>query len=272
VARIIKKSALDGLSKKKPKGRVSIIITNYKKEAFLERAIRSCLAQTHKDIEIVVVDDCSNKKKVLEIIRSIGAKNIRFIYTTKNYGHYACCNYAMDQAAGKYVTFLGADDTIDRNHIKGLLCTLQEHRLMGVWGLYCRYFKDGSKAGKPKLCEASFLFEKDRFIRDIGYFHMVRCAADSEYRLRAGAYYGAYKLGWLQVNSYRALQLPGSLTDALKAKNGRHDYSNKFRKKLKTKDKSSLYFDYKKDSLGFSVNSRISVKGFDEKTFKEVML
>ena len=146
------------------KGKVSIIITNYKKERFLKKAILSCLTQSYKNIEVIVVDDCSDRAKSLGIAKSIGNNKVRYVCTSRNYGHYACCNYAMDKASGKYITFLGADDTINKDHIKNLLIGLTQHKLAGICSLYTRYDKNGNKVGKSgRLCEASILFEKNRW-------------------------------------------------------------------------------------------------------------
>ena len=43
--------------------KVSIIITNYKKEKYLKNAILSCLSQTYENIEILIINDSSDIKK-----------------------------------------------------------------------------------------------------------------------------------------------------------------------------------------------------------------
>jgi glycosyltransferase involved in cell wall biosynthesis len=276
----IKKDAVSGTSlifSQAIKGKVSIIITNYKKERFLKKAILSCLGQSYENIEIIVIDDCSNKDVSLNIAKSIGSNKVRYLYSTRNYGHYACCNHAIDQATGEYVTFLGADDTIGRDHIKYLLIALKKYKLVGVCSLYTRYYEDGKKAGKSdRVCEASILFEKNRFLKDIGYFHMVRYAADTEYRMRAIKYYGSNKFGLLQINSYKALCLPDSLTSG-KRKEGlpavaRAKYAKQFLRSLRESKSRNLYFNYKRDSLRFSLEKDIRVDNFDSETFGEVVL
>jgi len=257
-------------------GKVSIIITNYKKELFLKKAILSCLNQSYKDIEIIVVDDCSNKGKSLNIVKKIGSNKVRYIYTSRNYGHYACCNYAIDQSTGKYITFLGGDDTVSRDHIKHLLIALEKYRLAAVCSLYSRYYENGKRVGRGgKLCEASIMFQKKRFLRNIGYFHMVRCAADTEYRERAIKYYGGNKFGVLKSDSYKALYLSGSLTRSKKTgrgSSGRSRYAKWFYKNIRRSKPNSLYFNYIKDVAKFSFPKGIRVNNFDSKTFEEVSL
>jgi len=252
--------------------KVSIIITNYKKEPYLRRAIKSCLKQTYKNIEIIIIDDNSNRNLSRRIIRKIDSNKVRFIYTTRNYGHYACCNYGIDQAKGVYVTFLGADDTMSPGHIEGLLGELKKKDLIAVCSLYQRIRANGDAVGGKKLCEASILFNKNQFVRDLGYFHMARYAADTEYRMRAIAFYGQSKIGVLKKCSYKALYLPGSLTRRKKSQD-RNTYVKRFLKNHK-KSKESLRFDYKAGSAGISLRGipEIEVKDFSLDTFKEVLL
>ena len=253
------------------KGRVSVIITNYKKEPYLRSAILSCLNQSYKDIEIIIVDDASNKNASLDIVRKLGVDNIRFIYTTKNYGHYMCCNYAMDSASGEFVTFLGGDDTIERTHIEDLLKVIFKYNLAAALSFYGRFTVQGkSVGGSGRVCEASILFRKKSFIRDIGYFHDVRAAGDTEYRYRALGFYGSKKIGVLKSDSYRALFLPDSLTRIKEL--GRSSKARKHYAKNFIKQNNIMRFDYKKDSLGPRLLEAIRVKGFDAKTFKEVAL
>lgn len=251
---------------------VSIIITYFNKELTLEKAILSCLAQTHKRIEVIVIDDNSNKEFCKKIVKKIGSKKVRLFSTSRNYGHYACSNYGLDAAKGKYVTFLGADDTISPSHVADLLKAIKLNRLMAACSLYSRFDTKGSCIKKGIICEASILFDRKIFLRDIGYFHMVRCAADSEYRERAIAYYGDNKIGSLQASSYKALQLPGSLTVNKETRSHspeRGAYVRAFRSKHKL-PKASLRFDYKKDLFTIPVSGAFCVKGFDLKTFMEI--
>lgn len=254
-------------------GKVSIIITNFKKEKFLKKAILSCLRQSYSNIEVLVVDDNSDRDSVRSIIKSVRNKRVRFIYTTKNYGHYACANYAMDKASGRYVTFLGADDAISADHVQSLVLALKKHRLVGVCSLYSRYYENGDKAGKGgRLCEASILFEKNRYLKNIGYFHMVRCAADTEYRERAIKYFGKNRFGILKVDSYKALYSKSSLTRSPatgRNSQGRRRYAKRFFHNIKTNKAKGLYYNYKNHKLSFVIPEDISVKGFSLKTFYE---
>lgn len=252
--------------------KVSIIITNFKKEAFLERAIKSCLKQTYRNIEIIIVDDCSNKDKCIQIVKGYSKNNIRLIYALKNYGHYMCCNYAMDKATGYYVTFLGADDRIEKEHIQNLVSSIEsKENAVASLCLYHREDIKGKKIGKEKLCEASILFQKNKVLKDVGYFHAVRFAGDTEYRERIQAFYGKNNVIITNKVTYKALYLGNSLTRSEKTKGGsvaRSQYVKDFQKHLNTSSLDNLYFNYK-NNMPFKLNNVIKTEVFNLKFFKE---
>ena len=248
--------------------KVSIIITNYRNEDYLGEAIKSCLFQSYRNLEIIVVDDASARSKSLRITRPLSDGRIRYFYTKRNYGHYACCNYAMDNARGRYITFLGADDKMKKHHITSLLYNLISNRLVGICGLYSRYDLRGKVVRKARLCEASILFKKKRILRDIGYFHMVRCAADSEFRERMIKFYGENKFGLLCADTYSALQLEKSLTGDKKtngSSKARRSYIKQFRKYNKMAVGRQLFYNFKNDNRGFNLLPEISVNDFNPK-------
>ena len=95
---------------------VSIIIPMYNAEKYLEECLQSLLYQTLKDIEVIVVDDCSTDNS-LEIAKNFipkfeaENKNFLLIKLTQRSG----CpgiprNVALDYAKGKYIFFMDSDD------------------------------------------------------------------------------------------------------------------------------------------------------------------
>jgi len=88
---------------------VSVVITSYNRPDILGRAIRSVLAQTYKDFEIIVVDDCSDydMRKVTDNFKDYP---IHYIRHKKNKGGAAARNTGTSLARGKYVAFLDDDD------------------------------------------------------------------------------------------------------------------------------------------------------------------
>ena len=88
---------------------VSIIINNYNYERFLRAAIDSALAQTHRPIEVIVVDDGSTDQS-REVIRSYGDR-VKAILKD-NGGQASALNAGFAGSQGEVVIFLDADDVL----------------------------------------------------------------------------------------------------------------------------------------------------------------
>lgn len=95
---------------------VSIIITSYNKANTIERAIESALAQSYKNCEIIVVDDCSTDES-REICSRFGNK-IKVISTPVNSGLPYAREDGIQAAKGRFLTFLDADDFLDKTAIE----------------------------------------------------------------------------------------------------------------------------------------------------------
>lgn len=93
------------------KDRVSVIIPIYNAEKYVRETLASVFAQTYKNIEIVLVDDCS-KDKSAEIITKLKEQHPEIIYFLQphNMGAGAARNKALELATGQYVAFLDSDD------------------------------------------------------------------------------------------------------------------------------------------------------------------
>lgn len=94
---------------------VSVVISTYKRDFELKRALTSVMNQTYSNIEIVVVDDNGQntiyQKKVEKIINSFREKiNIKYIINKNNLGGALSRNIGIENCSGKYVGFLDDDD------------------------------------------------------------------------------------------------------------------------------------------------------------------
>ncbi len=87
--------------------RISIVIDNYNYANFVGKAIESSLAQTHPDVEVIVVDDGSTDGSV-EVINRF-ADRVKVI-VKPNGGQGSAYNEGYAQATGDAVVFLDADD------------------------------------------------------------------------------------------------------------------------------------------------------------------
>jgi teichuronic acid biosynthesis glycosyltransferase TuaG len=91
---------------------ISVIMPCYNSSRFIVRAILSVLNQTYKNLELIIVDDCSTdetKKIIKKFIKQ--DKRIKFYSTKKNSKTVAKPrNLGVSKAVGEYVAFLDSDD------------------------------------------------------------------------------------------------------------------------------------------------------------------
>lgn len=109
------------------KGKVSVITPVYNAEKYLRSTIDSVLNQTYKNIEMILVDDCSTDNSA-EIIKDIMEKHPEVIYfkQSDNLGAGAARNKALEIACGQYVAFLDSDDLWIFNKIEKQICLMKE--------------------------------------------------------------------------------------------------------------------------------------------------
>ncbi len=126
---------------------VSVIIPCYKQAHFLPQAIESALSQTHRQIEVVVVDDGSPDNTPEVVARYPGVRCLR----QQNRGLARARNAGFRASTGEYVLFLDADDRLTPNAVESHLCCFAKHPEAGfVVGDIDHITLDGSYAGSPR--------------------------------------------------------------------------------------------------------------------------
>ena len=95
--------------------KISVIIPMYNAEKFIRQCLISMLASKFKDYDVLVVDDCSTDNSVAEVEKLTPHFDgrLKILSTEKNSGGSGIPrNIGIKNAAGKYVTFVDADDMI----------------------------------------------------------------------------------------------------------------------------------------------------------------
>ena len=112
-------------------GLVSIIMPSYNTASFIAESIQSVLAQSYKDWELIVVDDCS-KDETKYIVNGIIEKNsgldIKLYRNPENMGVAYSRNFGVREAEGDLIAFLDSDDLWTRDKLEKQVKLLENLR------------------------------------------------------------------------------------------------------------------------------------------------
>ncbi|MBY5406881.1 glycosyltransferase family 2 protein [Rhizobium leguminosarum] len=112
--------------------RVAVVIPAYNAREYLAQTLQSVVDQTHKALEIIIVDDGSTDETA-SICRCFAAGDSRIrILSTENRGVAAARNTGIQASKSDYIAFLDADDLWHSTYIQRMLSALQP--LPDAWG------------------------------------------------------------------------------------------------------------------------------------------
>jgi len=131
---------------------VSVIIPLYNQEEYVEEAVTSALAQTFKDLEVIVVDDGSTDGGVARLVRF--GNRIRLIRKPHG-GTAGALNVGINQARGEYIAWLSADDVFLPNKLALQVQAMRKRPDAGLcytdWYIIDKYGRVIGQMGSPTL-------------------------------------------------------------------------------------------------------------------------
>jgi len=118
----------------KDRSKVSIIIPNYNGKEHLKRLLPSIANQTFDDYEIIIIDDFSPDRSVLEYIGEFikAHKNMRLIENTENLGFVKTCNKGFRLANGDYICLLTNDTEVENDFVERNVEIMDNDTYIGV--------------------------------------------------------------------------------------------------------------------------------------------
>jgi len=128
---------------------VSVNVTTYNRSNLLSRCIKSILRQSYKEIEIVIVDDCSSDNTE-EVVRSFQSHHecIKYFRHSNNKGNAFARNTAIKKCNGYYVAFMDDDDEwIDSNKLQKQVAIFESNSVDNL-GIVCSGIKRHHVSGK----------------------------------------------------------------------------------------------------------------------------
>ncbi len=187
---------------------VSVIIPAYNKAQLTVKTVESVLAQTYKNLEILVADDGSADDTRLQLER-FGDK-IRYLYK-ENGGACSARNFGLKHSRGEYVAFLDCDDLYLPKKIEASVKYLQSNPQVGFVHT-AAYFVDGNdqvltQYSHPKsrktgwisrelclrnyICNSTVLMRKECFNKAGDFDETIFPPADWDLWLRLSEHYEA---------------------------------------------------------------------------------
>ncbi len=122
---------------------ISIIVPVYNVEEYLEECLDSILAQTYKEIELILVNDGSTDRSGVICDRYAALDNRVNVFHQENQGLSATRNKALAIANGEYLTFVDSDDYIATDMIGLMYNNLKRENaqvsICGIWLAYEKY-------------------------------------------------------------------------------------------------------------------------------------
>jgi glycosyltransferase involved in cell wall biosynthesis len=116
------------------KGLVSVVIPTYNAADFACAAVESCLSQTYRPVEIIVVDDGSTDGTRQRLQPFIDKNLIKYIYQ-ENGERSRARNRGIMNAVGEYIQFLDVDDLLEPDKLEKQVAFLEADP--GCFGVYC---------------------------------------------------------------------------------------------------------------------------------------
>lgn len=145
---------------------ITVIVPCYNVEKYIDKCVQSLINQTYKNLEIILVDDCStdNTWKIINKY-SKNYENIKCMKNEKNSGAGYSRNIALKQAKNDYISFIDSDDYIENNYYESMMKQLKlEKSDLIVCDIFVKYDSVDGTNQRSIACEGKI--EKYNFIHN----------------------------------------------------------------------------------------------------------
>jgi glycosyltransferase involved in cell wall biosynthesis len=104
---------------------VSIVIPCYNHGQFVDEAVQSILEQTWQNLEIIIVNDGSDDRNTIEVLQNFSRPKTRVLHLPQNMKPSAARNAGINEAKGKYICCLDADDKLHPTYIEKAITIME---------------------------------------------------------------------------------------------------------------------------------------------------
>ncbi len=216
---------------------ISIILPVYNGEQYLKQSIESCLNQSYKNIELIIVNDCSTDSS-LSIAKDFEKldSRVRVINNVENKKLPASLNIGHFESKGDYITWTSDDNFYNLNALETMLYYMKNENVDIVYANYNQvrggniseiYLKNQSFLIFSNIVGACFLYKSHVYKVSVKYDESLFLLEDYDFWLQCLTQFKFYHIKEVLYN-YRVHQ--SSLTESAK-RNKKH--KNLFVKNIK---------------------------------------
>jgi len=138
--------------------KVSIVMPTYNGEKYIKKAIESCLHQTYKSIELIVVDDGSTDNTA-KFAKGVGDSRLKFIRLKQNSGLAVALNKGFTLSTGEYLTWTSDDNLYESKAIETMVNHLGKYKEVDF--VYANYYRTNENG---EITECMFVEPPHRLV------------------------------------------------------------------------------------------------------------
>lgn len=104
---------------------ISVVIPSFNRGSTIARAVKSVLMQTYRELEVIVVDDCSTDDTE-RVLSKINDSRLKYIKLPENKGANFARNKGIDVSKGQYIAFQDSDDIWKKDKLQKQLTFMKQ--------------------------------------------------------------------------------------------------------------------------------------------------
>lgn len=202
------KQVINYLQREEEQPLISIIVPVYNGELFVEDTLRSIMKQSYKNLQIIVVDDCSedHSRRVIDKLAKQD-KRIEKVYLKRNSNICVATNTGYKKVRGKYVALIGHDDIWKTDKIEKQFHFMEMNPEYAVCFTLCDIIDDEKQICNEKCLSAYQIFQqKNRtqkeWVNTLFFDKNVFCAPSAFIRKECIIWGAVYQYSLLQLQDY----------------------------------------------------------------------
>ncbi|MBC3538720.1 glycosyltransferase [Rufibacter sp. H-1] len=124
---------------------LSVVIPYFNMGEYIEECVESVLSSDYTSLEVIIVNDGSTDRSSLNKLEEIKSKSKVVILNQRNSGVADARNFGAENANGRFLAFLDADDKVSRSYYSKAIAILNQYKNVFFVGCWVKYFGDSSQ-------------------------------------------------------------------------------------------------------------------------------